>query len=102
MSNELDRIRVIPNPYRSSADWEYGGQRRVVFVGLPAAATIRIYTVSGTLVRTIVHDDPESDQESWDLRNSNSDGEEVAPGLYLWDVDAGDVGDIEGKMMIMR
>jgi len=100
VSDELDKIRVLPNPYRSSADWEYGGERRVVFVGLPAAATIRIYTVSGALVRTLQHDDPQSDQESWNLKNS--DGEEVAPGLYLWDVDAGEVGDIEGKMMIMR
>jgi hypothetical protein len=100
VSDDLEMIRVIPNPYRSSADWEYGGQRRVVFIGLPATATIRIYTVAGALVRTLRHDNPESDQESWDLKNS--DGDEVAAGLYLWDVDAGEIGDIEGKLMIMR
>lgn len=99
-SEDLGRIRVIPNPYRSSADWEHGGERRVVFIGLPAQATIRIYTTAGALVRTLRHDDPESDQESWDLKNA--DGEEVAPGLYVWDVDAGELGDIEGKIIVIK
>ena len=100
VTNNLDRIQVIPDPYRSSADWEHSGERRVVFVGLPARATIRVYTVAGTLVRSLSHDNPGSDQESWDLKNTS--GEEVAPGLYMWDVDAGDVGSISGKMMIMK
>ncbi len=85
---------------RSSADWEYGGQRRIAFIGLPSEATIRIYTVAGTLVRTLDHSDPQSDLESWDLRNE--DGEEVAPGVYIWDVDAGELGDANGKVMIMK
>lgn len=100
VTNNLKKIQVIPNPYRSSADWEYGGERRVVFVGLPGEATIRIYTAAGALVRTLDHENPDSDQESWDLKNTS--GEEVAPGLYLWDVDAGEVGSIAGKMMIMK
>jgi len=107
-SEDLARIRVIPNPYRSSADWEHGGERRVVFIGLPpvgpppqlAKATIRIYTTAGTLVRTLVHDDPDSAQKSWDLKNSS--GEEVAPGLYIWDVDAGELGDVEGKIIVIK
>jgi hypothetical protein len=100
VTNNLKKIQVIPNPYRSSADWEYGGQRRVVFVGLPGQATIRIYTAAGALVRTLEHENPDSDQESWDLKNAS--GEEIAPGLYMWDVEAGDVGSIAGKMMIMK
>jgi hypothetical protein len=100
VTNNLKKIQVIPNPYRSSADWEYGGERRVVFVGLPAKATIRVYTAAGTLVRTLSHDNPGSDQESWNLKNAS--GDEVAPGLYMWDVDAGAVGSISGKMMIMK
>lgn len=100
VTTNLKKIQVLPNPYRSQADWEYGGERRVVFVGLPGEATIRIFTGAGTLVRTLSHDNPNSDQESWDLKNTS--GEEVAPGLYIWDVDAGEVGSIDGKMMIMK
>jgi hypothetical protein len=98
--DNLKKIQPIPNPYRSSADWEYGGQKRVVFVGLPAKATINIYTTALEHVRTLRHDDPGTDLESWDLKTS--DGEEVAPGVYIWHVDAGDLGTIDGKMMIIK
>ena len=96
----LAGIQCIPNPYRASADWEYGGQRRVMFVGLPEKATIRIFTVSASHVRTLIHDDPESDLEPWDLRND--DGEDIAPGVYFFHVDAGELGTTEGKVMIIK
>lgn len=96
----LSKIQPIPNPYRSNADWESGGERRMVFVGLPGKATIRIYTPAGKLVRTLTHDDPQNDQTNWDLKNS--DGEEVAPGVYVWSVDADGIGSAAGKMMIIK
>ncbi len=96
----LSKIQAIPNPYRSSADWEHGGERRIAFVRLPGTATIRIYTASAKLVRKLDHDDPESDQESWDLKNSS--GEEVAPGVYIWSVEAPGVGSITGKIMVIK
>jgi len=99
-SDDLSYIQVIPNPYRSSADWELGGERRVSFVRLPGAATIRIYTTAADLVRTIRHEDPGSDQASWDLKNQ--DGEEVAPGVYIWAVEADGIGGAEGKVLIMK
>ncbi len=99
-STRLRKIQAIPNPYRSSADWEYGGQRRIAFVGLPGTATIRIYTVAAAHVRTLKHSDTSSDQEFWDLKNS--DNEEVAPGVYLWSVDAEGFGTAEGKIMIIK
>jgi len=98
--SNLKQIQVIPNPYRSSADWEYGGQRRVVFVRLPSVATISIYTTALELIRTLHHDDSQSDLESWDLKTD--DGEEVAPGVYIWHIDAGALGTIDGKMMIIK
>lgn len=100
---DLSRIYVIPNPYRAGADWELEGGRRVMFIGLPYPATIRIYTVSGGLVRTLTEDDgrdPGSDQQPWDLRNE--DGEEIAPGVYIWDVEASGLGSATGKMMIIK
>ncbi len=100
VKNDLAHIQVIPNPYRSSADWEYGGQRRVTFVGLPSLATIRIYTSAADLVRTLRHEDPESDLEFWDLKNS--DGEEIAPGIYIWAVEADELGSAAGKVMIIK
>lgn len=100
--DRLSKIQVIPNPYRSGAAWELDGQRRVSFVGLPASATIRIYTAAGTHVRTLRHGDeqPATDQESWDLMND--DGDEVAPGVYIWVVESGDLGSTAGKVMIIK
>jgi len=99
-SPSLAYVQCIPNPYRASADWEHGGQRRVTFVGLPGEATIRIYTTSLSLVRTLTHENPESDLEFWDLLNE--DDEEVAAGVYLFQVDAGEFGTTEGKIMIIK
>lgn len=101
--SKLSGVKCIPNPYRASADWEYGGQRRVVFVGLPAKATIRIYTTSLDHVVTLEHPqtkDTGTDQCSWNLKNE--DNEDVAPGVYLYQVDAGSLGSIESKMMIIK
>lgn len=100
VSDKLSTIRVIPNPYRTSAAWEVGSERRVTFVGLPAKATIRIYSTSLNLVRTIRHDNPTSDQAFWDLMNS--DGEDIAPGIYVWVVDVEGLGSTEGRMMIIK
>ncbi len=97
---QLSKIQPIPNPYRSEADWEFGGERRIVFVGLPGKVTIRIYTPAGKLVRTLAHEDPSNDQMSWNLRNT--DGDEVAPGVYVWSADAEGIGTAAGKMMIIK
>ena len=96
----LDAVRCIPNPYRASADWEYGGQRRVTFIGLPEKAEIRIYTAAADHVRTLKHSDAESDLEFWDL--TNSDGEEVAPGVYIYQVEAEGLGSKASKVMIIK
>jgi hypothetical protein len=100
LQNNLESVRCIPNPYRASADWEYGGQRRVSFIGLPEKATIRIYTVAADHVRTLEHNDDDSDLEFWDLKNS--DGEEVAPGVYIYLVEAPGMGSKESKVMIIK
>lgn len=100
VQNDLRFVQVIPNPYRSSADWEYGGQRRVTFVGLPAESTIRIYTVAADLVVTLIPDGQREDQHDWDLRNK--DGEDIAPGVYIWQVEAPDVGTDYGRLMVIK
>jgi len=101
--DDLSAVRCIPNPYRASADWEYGGQRRVAFIGLPEKAKIRIYTIAADLVQTIKHNNAESGLEDlafWDLTNEN--GDEVAPGVYIYHIESDGLGSIEGKVMIIK
>jgi len=98
--DDLAAVRCIPNPYRAAADWEYGGQRRVTFIGLPEKATIRIYTVAAAHVRTLIHEDAESDLEFWDLKNAG--GEDIAPGVYIFQVESAGMASKDGKVMIIK
>ena len=78
---EVERINVFPNPYYGLNEAETSSSPHfVTFSHLPARATIRIYDLSGTLVRTLEKDDP-SQFQRWDLRNHNH--LPVASGLYI-------------------
>ena len=98
---------VVPNPYIEAASFEPAryavsgrGDRRIEFRGLPATCTIRIYTVRGDLVRTLHHSGGTSGYEAWDLRTK--DNLDVAPGLYLFHVDAPNLGTHVGKFAIVK
>ena len=104
---ETDEPYVVPNPYLGSASFEPErfavsgrGERRVEFRAIPTDATIRIYTVRGALVQTLVQDGGTAGAVAWDLRTR--DGLEVAPGLYIFHVDAGDAGTFVGKLAIVK
>jgi hypothetical protein len=98
---------VVPNPYVGAASFEPGlfatsgrGDRRIEFRGIPQGCTIRIYTVRGDLVRTLVHDGSTEGFVAWDLRTK--DNLDVAPGLYVYHVDGGTVGTYVGKLAIIK
>lgn len=98
---------VVPNPYVGAASFEpapFGvsgrGDRRMEFRNIPRNSTIRIYTVRGDLVRTLVHDGSTEGYVAWDMRTK--DNLDVAPGLYIFHVDARDVGTSIGKFAIIK
>lgn len=107
--NEFDgKPYVVPNPYVGAASFEPQrfavsgrGERKIEFRGLPANCVIRIYTVNGELVNTLYHDGIITKGTiSWDLRTK--DNLEVAPGLYIFHVDAADIGTYIGKFAIIK
>ena len=80
----LDKIGVVPNPYRGFSAYEKSDtERRVRFINLPDQATIRIFTLSGTLIRVLQSNNRRS--FDWDLQTEN--GLPVASGMYLVHVD---------------
>ena len=98
---------VVPNPYVASASFEPErfavagrGERRLEFRAIPSGAMIRIYSVRGELVQTLRHDDSTTGMVPWDLRSK--DNLEVAPGLYVYHVDAGSLGEFVGKFAIIK
>jgi hypothetical protein len=98
---------VVPNPYIASASFEPErfavsgrGDRRLEFRGLPASCTIRIYNVKGELVQSLRHEGDDDGYEPWDLRTK--DNLDVAPGLFLFHVDAGPLGTTVGKFAVIK
>lgn len=110
--NALDLIRVVPNPYYGASSYEENRtDNRVRITNVPNKCTIRIYTMNGTLVRTIKRDatgqediytgaTTSGDQikqakrvpyVDWDLKNQNNIS--VASGLYIFHIDAPGVGE---------
>jgi len=97
---ELDRIKVVPNPYMVHSRFnETEHERRLRFTNLPQHCTITIYTVSGEKVISFRHDDEYDSNEFWNVRTINN--QEVAPGLYLYTVEAGGKKHI-GKFAVVR
>jgi len=88
VANELNKIRVVPNPYVVSSHWEpeFGELRReplrqIQFVNLPPECTIYIFTIDADLIKTIEHN-AANGTESWDLRTEG--GRELAAGMYIY------------------
>jgi len=99
---------VVPNPYVGAASFEpqrYAvsgrGERKIEFRGLPQKCTIRIFTVKGELVKVLEHNgNITQGYIAWDLRSK--DNLEIAPGLYIYHVDGGAVGNFTGKFAVIK
>jgi len=107
--DSLSQIRVVPNPYNiSSRKMMYeGGSEKINFFNLPGECTIRIYTFSGDLVKTIVHDDGSGD-EAWDDPTGTQyqvtgPGQHVVSGLYIANIEDKETNEsINVKFVIIR
>ena len=89
----METVRAVPNPYYGYSSYEVNQlDNRIKITNLPGQATIKIFTVGGTLVRTLKKDDNMTSID-WDLKNDF--GIPISSGLYmihvrakLWDKDA--------------
>jgi hypothetical protein len=106
--SQLAKIDVVPNPYLGAAAWEKRnlnttgrGERKIDFINLPAKCTIRIYTLSGKLIKTIYKDSGYLDGTvSWNL--ITDDGMEAAYGIYVYHVEAPGIGEYIGKFALIK
>jgi hypothetical protein len=106
-AEKMRNIFVVPDPYVVGSSfepiYELAGQnqRRIDFVNLPPKCTIRIFTASGKLVKTLEHAAPEDfGRHSWDL--TSEDGPEIAFGMYFFVVEAKGVGIKRGKFAVIK
>lgn len=118
-SNDLGKVLVVPNPYRTDMVYrrEAGGyepgiaegwdenKRQIKFINLPEVCTIRVFSLSGDLIRTLYHDgrNPAAGYSRGDhdmilLSDSNR---ALASGIYIFTVES-DFGVQTGKFVLIR
>ncbi len=116
VSQELNKVRVVPNPYRTDKDYTYEsggyeggnydwdeGRRVIKFINLPTTCTIRVFALAGDLIRTIRHEGgtgafPTGDHNMPLVSESNR---ALASGVYLFTVES-EFGTQVGKFVIIR
>jgi hypothetical protein len=98
----LDKVTVVPNPYRIAEIWESGlSDHQVQFTNMPAQATVKIFNSAGELIKTIEHSPNSSLAPSiarWNLRNEYN--QLVAPGVYFYSIISG-IGNKTGKFFVI-
>jgi len=107
-SGSASEAFVFPDPWRphgpdaGTGPGQTGTEAAgMTFSNLPSECTIKIYTLSGRLVRELNHSDTGGliGQEKWD--GLTSSGATAASGVYLWRVISSTDGK-NGKLMIIR
>jgi hypothetical protein len=106
--DELDDIRVVPNPYVAAEVWEPRnpfssgrGPRELHFINLPRECTIRIFNVSGILVDLIEHDSVlDNGTAIWDMLSK--DNLEISYGVYVYHIEAPGIGQKTGTFAIIK
>jgi hypothetical protein len=117
VATSVDQVAVVPNPYRTDRDYtlESGGyeglfsqwdetKRLVKFINLPEVCTIRIFSLSGDLVRTVNHDGRSASGISRGDVNVplvSESNRALASGIYVFTVDS-NLGTQTGKFVIIR
>lgn len=114
---EVGEVAAVPNPYRGDIDynatnppWEkppstrerwLEQDRRIQFINMPSKSQLKIFTLSGKLVQTINHNDPDKGFEDWNL--TSNVGQAVASGIYLFTVKNLKTGKVQtGKFVIIK
>ena len=119
VKTSMKDIKVVPNPYigtntmePSLANKDRNQQRRLMFTHLPERCSIKIFTVSGVLVRELRA--PEESLVSYGGIGVTSDGIlhwnllskeglEIAAGLYFFHVEDLDSGETHtGKFAVVK
>ena len=108
--DQLNRIKVVPNPYVVTNVFEQPlppnvrgrGERVINFINLPPKSKIYIFSSSGSLVKTLEHDgNLQNGTVTWDVRTK--EGLDVAYGVYFYVVEVDGISDKKtGKIAIIK
>jgi hypothetical protein len=91
--SNLREVRVFPNPWKS----DIHADKVVTFDKLPSGATVKLFTTSGHWVKTL-HESGE--RATWD--RTNDSGDQVASGVYLYQIADRQGHETTGKLAIVK
>lgn len=94
-SLSVESAHAYPTPYMPSR-----GHDRVTFTRLPVEATIKVFTLSGRLIKTLSKNDS-TDALVW-MPVSDDRGSSLASGVYLFTIIHPGLGSRKGKLMIIK
>lgn len=99
--SSLEDIGIVPNPYKGASDYEVSQLiDEVRFTNLPDEAIIRVFTLNGTLIKTINKQTPNVATISWNLTTDHN--LPIASGLYLVNVEVPGVGSHTIKFAVVK
>lgn len=96
---DLRGAYAYPNPFKPNSPGRFQAAG-ITFKRLPAAATIRVYAITGRLVAELRKTDRTVDYYEWNVTNSG--GRKLASGVYIFYVTAPGVGRAKGKFAVIR
>lgn len=97
---DLNNIKVVPNPYHDQSvrfNWP-GEENKLLFINLPLKCTIKVFTATGDLVKTIHHDNGTTEHAWNQVTDSN---QLIYSGVYFFHVES-DIGSNSGKFVVVR
>jgi hypothetical protein len=99
--DDLSKVHTVPDPYYVTSAFDQSVDTKdIQFVNVPANAIIRIYTVSGVLVRVLQNNTSAfSAIVHWDVRNRTN--QFVSSGVYFYNIEAGGLNRT-GRMTIVN
>ncbi len=107
-NTDLQRIYVVPNPYRSgtsagtSPNYHNFPDNSLKFFNVPKEAELKIFTVSGDLVWETYHTDPEGTDGIITWNTMNKHGELIGSGVYIYKCKSGTGESVYGRIVIIR
>ena len=88
----LDKSNIVPNPYYGFSEYEKNKiSNEIKITNLPKNCTVKIFTLDGSLVKTLKKDNDDQTFISWNLNNEQGIG--VASGLYIFHINAPGIGE---------
>jgi len=106
-ATSLDAARVVPNPYniKFPAQQFIGEPNKIMFMDLPPICTIKIFSESGDLIRTLYHTDGSGD-EPWgfalEQHSASETGQIIVSGVYIAHIETPDGASKNLKFFVVR